>query len=449
MAGVYVNTLTMEQYLALSRENQAQGVVKPEIRGNVNFKIKSQFMRELREDTFFENKDEDAHDHIDWVLSIVGLFNIPKGPIPEIRPTKALIVIQTMADHSQKWHDGSTSRNIKSSSSNDGLPALVGCQICEGPHLEKDCPLNEVVKQVEEVRYGEFGRTTPFNGSNGGKFRHQEESARRSTEMDVWIKKLKENAKINIRNQDTSLKNLETQIEQLTKELHSRKEKSEEAKDFKAWPSCKPFRSECDEGHEIYGIDELRETKYWFFPDNYKRKEMKGDGVSFPNFLLIRYDSCQVIDKSTKELDPDKVPFGRCYDKTIWLPKEIEQLVDEYVLKIREKGQALKEIWTKCKRARSKDKDWWYDYWYEDEEKTELVVSELVALRNFARRYGSRLSTHCGCIKGSYAQTGPTGKVKTINGDVQYTMPKWIERRSSITESNVRRESQLEMLKGG
>ncbi|GJW69145.1 hypothetical protein Tco_0123569 [Tanacetum coccineum] len=76
-----------------------------------------------------------------------------------------------MADHSRKWHDGSTSKNIGSSSSKDGLAALVGCQICEGPHLDKDCPLNEEVKQVEEVRYGEFGRITPFNGSNGGKFR--------------------------------------------------------------------------------------------------------------------------------------------------------------------------------------------------------------------------------------------------------------------------------------
>ncbi|GJU87191.1 hypothetical protein Tco_1294737 [Tanacetum coccineum] len=65
MAGVDVDTLTMKQYLALSRENQAPGMVKPEIGGNVNFEIKSQFMRELREDTFFENKDEDAHDHID------------------------------------------------------------------------------------------------------------------------------------------------------------------------------------------------------------------------------------------------------------------------------------------------------------------------------------------------------------------------------------------------
>ncbi|GJW89493.1 hypothetical protein Tco_0164833 [Tanacetum coccineum] len=77
MAGVEVDTLTMEQYLALSIENQAPGVVKPEIGGNINFEIKSQFMHELREDTFSRNEDEDAHDHIDRVLSIVGLFNIP------------------------------------------------------------------------------------------------------------------------------------------------------------------------------------------------------------------------------------------------------------------------------------------------------------------------------------------------------------------------------------
>ncbi|GJS68789.1 RNA-directed DNA polymerase, eukaryota, reverse transcriptase zinc-binding domain protein [Tanacetum coccineum] len=54
-----------------------------------------------------------------------------------------------MADHSQKWHDETTNRNIRSSSK-DGLAALLGCQIYEGPHLDKDCPLNEEVKQVEE-----------------------------------------------------------------------------------------------------------------------------------------------------------------------------------------------------------------------------------------------------------------------------------------------------------
>ncbi|GKE46189.1 hypothetical protein Tco_1477447 [Tanacetum coccineum] len=288
MAGVDVDTLTMEQCLALSRENQTPGVVKPEIKGNVNFEIKSLFMRELRDDTFSQNKYEDAHDHIDRTIKqFEDIHNVKqegdeslyqaweryndmlyKCPTHDInshqRPAEALTTIQTMADHSQKWHDGTTKRSIRGNSSNDGLAALVnkldnpgrdmkklmesvhaiqvGCQIYEGPHLDKDCPLNEEVKQVEEVRYGEFGQTTPFDGNNGGKFhvgppgyytktdnrppygerrqsleellaKHQEESARRSTEMEVWIKKLQENAEINTRNQNASLKNLETQID--------------------------------------------------------------------------------------------------------------------------------------------------------------------------------------------------------------------------------------------
>ncbi|GJY30933.1 putative reverse transcriptase domain-containing protein [Tanacetum coccineum] len=102
-----------------------------------------------------------------------------------MRPAEALIAIQTMADYSQKWHDGTTSRKMGSSNSSDRLAALVnkldnlgrdmkklkesvhaiqvGCKICEGPHHDKDCPLNEEFKQVEEVRYGEFRRTMPFN----------------------------------------------------------------------------------------------------------------------------------------------------------------------------------------------------------------------------------------------------------------------------------------------
>ncbi|GJV88538.1 hypothetical protein Tco_1532476 [Tanacetum coccineum] len=285
----------MEEYLALSRENQAPGVVIPEIGGNVNFEIKSQFMREFREDTFSENKNEDAHDHVDRFLNIVSLFNIlgvlqnaallhvfpftltgsakrwvdgltpgavntwdllkiafiqsvdprhkqpSKGPIPGMTPTQALIVIQTMADHSQKWHDGTSSSNISSSSNNDGLAAIVskldnlrcdmkklkenvhaiqvGCQICEGPHLDKECPLSEEVKQLEEVKYGEVGCSAPFNRSNRAKFhidpsgyytrtdnrppygekrpsleelmnKHQEKSTQRTAEMKEWFMKL-------------------------------------------------------------------------------------------------------------------------------------------------------------------------------------------------------------------------------------------------------------------
>ncbi|GJV03791.1 hypothetical protein Tco_1337360 [Tanacetum coccineum] len=150
-----------------------------------------------------------------------------------------------MVDHCQKWHDGTSSRNVSNNSNIDRLAAIVR------PHIDKECPLNEEVKQVEKVKYGEFGCPAPFNRSNRAKFRvgppgyytradnrppygdkrlsleelmnkHQEESARRSAQMDEWIKKLKENVEINTRNQSTSLRNLETQIEQLTKELQSR-----------------------------------------------------------------------------------------------------------------------------------------------------------------------------------------------------------------------------------
>ncbi|GKA91495.1 hypothetical protein Tco_0813365 [Tanacetum coccineum] len=77
MAEGEIDNLTIEQHLALTRGNQASGVVKQEIGGNVNFEIKSQFMRELREDTFFGNKNDDAHVHVEQVLDIVSLFNIP------------------------------------------------------------------------------------------------------------------------------------------------------------------------------------------------------------------------------------------------------------------------------------------------------------------------------------------------------------------------------------
>nr|GEU86175.1 hypothetical protein [Tanacetum cinerariifolium] len=121
------------------------------------------------EDTFFENENDDAHDHVERVLDIVNLFNIPgvthdavmmrffplhslellkggwidfpqepsipgislkklsskgnvrhprplsslktsitssrKGPILGMTPAQALTAIHTMTDHSQKWHD--------------------------------------------------------------------------------------------------------------------------------------------------------------------------------------------------------------------------------------------------------------------------------------------------------------------------------------------------------
>ncbi|GKB86040.1 hypothetical protein Tco_0958312, partial [Tanacetum coccineum] len=411
------------------------------------------------------------------------------GPIPGMIPTQALTAIQTMADQSQKCHDGTSSRNISSNSNTDGLAAIVskldnlgrdmkklkenvhaiqvGCQIYEGPHLDKECPLNEEVKQVEEVKYGKFRRPAPFNRSNGTKFyvgppgyytrtdnrppygekrlsleelmnKHQEESARKSAQMDEWIKKLQENAKINTRNQSASLKNLETQIEQLTKELQSRTTNGA--------PSL--FTKQCkvvNDDHEtpnipissiklnnLHGVSFLSDSDSQVAQNNKERttevlqckllpKEqnprnftlsctisnfnfyamadlgasvnvmprgiiefMKLTNLRKTNMLIEmadmtkRYGGCQLNDliwgqsyvEWYKENSHDNKPRPRDYTFKV-LDLEIEQLADEYELGIGKKGHILEMIWENYKNIQSKAKEWWYDYWLEEDEKQE------------------------------------------------------------------------------
>ncbi|GJZ50523.1 DNA damage-inducible protein 1-like protein [Tanacetum coccineum] len=72
-----IETLTLEQYLALNRNNTQVRVKRPEIGENVAFEIKNQLLRELRDNTFSRNKTEDAMEHLQKVLEIASLFNIP------------------------------------------------------------------------------------------------------------------------------------------------------------------------------------------------------------------------------------------------------------------------------------------------------------------------------------------------------------------------------------
>ncbi|GJR35783.1 hypothetical protein Tco_1211467 [Tanacetum coccineum] len=133
---------------------------------------------------------------------------------------------------------------------------------------------------------------------------------------------------------------------------------------------------------------------------------MKGAGLSFPDFLLVRYGGCQpndliwgqsytewykenshdnkprprdytfrewmmvkvghinvnesvkkallkswVIDCFEDALDPDKDPMERSFDDYKWVfDLEIEQLADEYELGIGKKGHILEMIWKNCKK---------------------------------------------------------------------------------------------------
>ncbi|GJT80808.1 hypothetical protein Tco_1055150 [Tanacetum coccineum] len=248
-------------------------------------------MRELREDTFSGNKNEDTHDHVDRVLNIVSLFNIPgvshdvvmlrvfpftltgaakrlvdrltPGAIntwellknafiqrycPPSKIAKQLEDIynfkqegveslyhawerynnllykcpahdinthqKTMTDHSQKWHDETSSKSIGSSNNTDGLAVIVskldnvgrdmrklkenvhaiqvGFQLYERAHLDKECPLSEEVKGIEKAKYGKY-----------------------------------KNSRIN---HDKIIQNLESKVKTLTAEVETKVEKLEECK---------------------------------------------------------------------------------------------------------------------------------------------------------------------------------------------------------------------------
>ncbi|GJT79338.1 DNA damage-inducible protein 1-like protein [Tanacetum coccineum] len=109
-------TLTMEQYLAFDR---IRGVRKPKIERNVDFEIKGQFLRELKDNTFSGDENEDAYKHVGKIIEIAGLFNIPdvskdavmlrmldsRRPILGLTAAQALATIQEMADHSHKWYE--------------------------------------------------------------------------------------------------------------------------------------------------------------------------------------------------------------------------------------------------------------------------------------------------------------------------------------------------------
>ncbi|GJZ22255.1 hypothetical protein Tco_0559294 [Tanacetum coccineum] len=90
MEGVDINTLTMKQYLALTRGNQAPSM---------------------------------------------NLLD-SQGPIPGMAPAQALTAIQTMDYHSNKWHDGSSNRSVSSDSNSKGIAVIVSkldslCRLAE------------------------------------------------------------------------------------------------------------------------------------------------------------------------------------------------------------------------------------------------------------------------------------------------------------------------------
>ncbi|GJS90353.1 hypothetical protein Tco_0772989 [Tanacetum coccineum] len=68
---------TMEEYMSKTRANYGSGIARPKIDDKDHFKLKGQFLKELRDNTFSGSDHEDANKHIEKVREIVDLFHIP------------------------------------------------------------------------------------------------------------------------------------------------------------------------------------------------------------------------------------------------------------------------------------------------------------------------------------------------------------------------------------
>ncbi|GJT98260.1 hypothetical protein Tco_1093778 [Tanacetum coccineum] len=191
-----------------------------------------------------------------------------KGAIPSKTAADAKIAIQEMAEYSQKWHNGTSSRT-RSTETSDGLAAIqaqlnnlgreikkvnekvyaaqVGCELCKGPHYTKDCPQKEEGKTLEEAYYTQFGAPYQPGGQyraagpgfyqrNNGNSSYPDrrpsleesltkfmaESAKRHEENSNIIKEIRASTDAAIRNQGASIKTLEIQIGQMSKVLQER-----------------------------------------------------------------------------------------------------------------------------------------------------------------------------------------------------------------------------------
>ncbi|GJX68592.1 hypothetical protein Tco_0304319 [Tanacetum coccineum] len=152
---------SMEEYMCKTRGDYGSGISRHKINDNAHFKLNGQFLKELRDNTFNGSDHEDANEHIEKVLKIVDLFHVLeitqdqimlrafpmslteaascwlrnetplsiitwdalKKEILSKYSASARIAIQEMAEHSQKWKDG-TSTRCKSTETSDGLAAI-------------------------------------------------------------------------------------------------------------------------------------------------------------------------------------------------------------------------------------------------------------------------------------------------------------------------------------
>ncbi|GJY24710.1 putative reverse transcriptase domain-containing protein [Tanacetum coccineum] len=402
-------------------------------------------MQESREDTFSGNKNDNAHEHVERVLDIVSLFNIPGVshdavmlcvfPITLTRAAKRwLEEIRNFKQEGDETLYQAWERNIKGSSNSKGIAAIiskldnlgryikklkenvhtiqVGCQNCGGAHLDKDCPLNEEVKSVEEeAKLGGAYEQTPggikAKKSRDGRidlgaginvipktmFEHLKLAQLKKTDMLVEMANMTKRSPIRI------VENVLVKIDKflfpsdfvVMDMLNTRNETMILGRPFLATIHAKidVFNKEISLGirgdrvtfdmnkkihnfitpiGEIYMINSTSNSKNTFHTssDASSRVEKTDDLHNENNY-------CNQ-EQGRKDLVKD--PRERSFGDYKWMfDLEVDQLADEYELGIGKKGHMLDDIWENCKKVQGDNTYCWHDQKSEEEERRELRIN--------------------------------------------------------------------------
>ncbi|GJZ06399.1 hypothetical protein Tco_0540192 [Tanacetum coccineum] len=92
---------------------------------------------ELREDTFSRNKNDDAHEHVERVLDIVSLFNIP-GVSHDAVMLRVFPI--TLIGAAKRWVDRLPPGTVDS------------WDLLKKSCIQRYCPSSKTAKQLEEIR---------------------------------------------------------------------------------------------------------------------------------------------------------------------------------------------------------------------------------------------------------------------------------------------------------
>ncbi|GKB27617.1 uncharacterized mitochondrial protein-like protein [Tanacetum coccineum] len=127
---------TIEQYMSKTRADYGSGIARPKIDDKYSFKLKGQFLKELRDNTFSGSDHEDANEHIEKVLEIIDLFYILNITQDQVMLRTFPMPLTGVASH---WLRKKPSGSITT------------WEDLKTKFLSKYCPPTRIAKKMEEI----------------------------------------------------------------------------------------------------------------------------------------------------------------------------------------------------------------------------------------------------------------------------------------------------------